>query len=1075
MLLWLLSRTPLGELQYKLLRNLMISLGVRQICPHVDSGFRTAQSLMYMPTIQPRSGHFLIRAMAVTIIFACLGVPYSFGLNPAKNLRQYVLRTWTSEQGLPQNSIRPMLQTRDGFLWIGTRGGLARFDGVAFVIYKANTPNSVPSDAITGLAEDRDGSLWISSAGGLTRYRDGYFHNYSRGDGLPDNSIWRIAADPAGGVWAVTRHSDLFHFDGTSTRRYRTPIPALPEEVNALLEDTKGTLWIATFQGLFGLRHDGSFTYFTHRNGLAGDSILALALDHQGQLWSAGAGGVSRYTSSRFVPIAVPGLNAATLLAFDPNAKDDTIWTGSTDQGLFRLTPQGIQRMRAVQGLTSDELWLIYFSRDGSLWLGAENGLNQLSDGAVTSYGIGEAIPKTTLGLQRSAGPNGELWFGHGNYQVYERDGKLFPMASTSKSAIREIPKPAAARDSIPNPGAISIWSRSNYRNSRGLVLTDGRGNAVLSDGTHEQALPTIPWNSVGSMLIDRNGIIWVAGSEIGVRAYSAHRSPQSYTRINGLDDNNVGALAEDAAGNIWVGTISGLNLIHHGIVTHIVSCADITSILPSSDGSIWAGSVFGLIYVPAAHSPARIFTTQDNLPTSDIEGVAEDTQGHLWLGTPQGIMRVDKADLLAPGGKNPSAPVVFGIGDGSRNAQIRSNSVFSSRRGDIWFITLEDLATIDPLGIQIKPLAPIIIDRVDIDEQKTAFAPISSLAIPAGRHRLIIRYTLPEFRIPRRIHFHYRLEGWDKNWIDADTLRDANYTGIPPGHYTFRVANSDGYGNWSPIEGVLPLIVTPYFYQTGWFLTLVALFVALCIWQLHRIRVAQVSARMNLRMQERLQERTRIARELHDTLLQGMLGISMEMYAASQQVFAQTSVSSMFGHASQRLREIAEQSRRAVENLRSPSIVPDPLESMLALALREMNIPPGVQAQINSVGTHLNLRPPVQSEIEQIAREAVSNAIQHSGANMIRLDIMYQPAHFFMSVTDDGCGIDPKTQELGRPGHWGIAGMRERAKSIGGRLRILPHIPRGTVVEISLRAAVAYTAPPRKRKSSIWSHYLWR
>jgi signal transduction histidine kinase len=380
----------------------------------------------------------------------------------------------------------------------------------------------------------------------------------------------------------------------------------------------------------------------------------------------------------------------------------------------------------------------------------------------------------------------------------------------------------------------------------------------------------------------------------------------------------------------------------------------------------------------------------------------------------------------------------------------------------------------IDPHAIQIKPLAPVLIDRVDIDDQKTTFAPVRLLTIPAGRHRLKIRYTLPEFRIPSRIHFRYRLEGWDKNWIEAETLRDAEYTGIPPGHYTFRVANSDGYGNWSPIEGALPLIVTPYFYQTRWFLTLVALFLVLCIWQLHRIRVAQVSARINVRMQERLQERTRIARELHDTLLQGMLGISMEMYAASQQAFAQTSVSSMFGHASQRLREIAEQSRKAVENLRSPSRVPDPLESMLALALREMNVPPTIQTQINSVGIRLDLRPPVQTEIEHIAREAISNAIQHSGANIVRLDIMYQPAHFFMSVSDDGCGIHPKTQELGREGHWGIAGMRERAKSIGGRLRILPHFPCGTVVELSLQAGVAYTAPPRGDGISIWRRYLW-
>ncbi len=1030
---------------------------------------------MYMQTNQLRGSRTCTRAMALMIALACSVTPYGFALNPAKNLRQYVLRSWTSEQGLPQNSIRPILQTRNGFLWVGTRGGLARFDGASFVLYKANSSNSIPNDSITGLAEDRDGSLWISSAGGLTRYRDGHFHNYSSRDGLPDNSIWRIGSDPAGGVWAVTRHGVLFHFDGVTTRRYSSPIAARPEEVNALLEDTQGILWIATFHGLVRLSRDRSFTCFTHKDGLAGDRVFALALDHHGQLWAAGAGGVSQHASDRFVSIAVPGLSTATLLAFDPNTKDDAVWTGSTGQGLFRLTSRGVQRMRASQGLTSDELWLIYFSRDGSLWLGAVNGLNQLSDGAVTSYGVGEGMLKSTLGLQSSQGPSGELWFGHGDYQVYEQDGELAPMVSTRKEAKRENGKHEASHASSRSPEAISIWSRSNCRGFRGLVLADRLGNTVLSDGTHEQSLPSIPWNSVGTMLIARDSTIWVGGSEIGVRAYSMHGPLQSYTTLNGLGDNNVSALAEDAVGNIWVGTLSGLDRIRHGMAMHIVSRPDVTAILPSSDGSIWASSESGLIYVPPGLGQVRIFTQQANLPTSVIEGVAEDTLGNLWLGTEQGIVRVTKADLLAPGGRLPSAAVVFGIGDGFRNPQLRPNAVFSTRHGEIWFITLGELATIDPLGIQIRPLAPIIIDRIDIDDQKIAFAPVPSLTIPAGRHRLKISYTLPEFRIPSRIHFRYRLEGWDKNWIEAETLRDANYTGIPPGHYTFRVANSDGYGNWSAVEGTLPILVTPYFYQTGWFLVLVALLIIICIWQLHRMRVAQVSARLNSRMQDRLQERTRIARELHDTLLQGMLGVSMEMYAASQQALAQTPVAQTLGHASQRLREIAEQSRKAVEDLRSPSIVPDPLESMLALALRDLNVPAGIQAHINSVGNHLDLRPLVKSEIEQIAREATSNAVQHSGATMIRLDIMYQPDHFFLSISDNGCGIDQKIQTWGREGHWGIRGMRERAKSIGGRLRILPHVPCGTVVEISLRAAVAYTKPPGKHMPEMWRWDFWR
>jgi ligand-binding sensor domain-containing protein/signal transduction histidine kinase len=1024
---------------------------------------------------RPFSRHPWTRVTVISVVLVCAFVRSSFGLDPAKNLRQYVLRTWTSEQGLPQNSVRPMLQTRDGFVWIGTRGGLARFDGASFVLYRANASNSIPNDSITALAEDRDGNLWISSPGGLTRYRNGVMHTYGVRDGLPENSIWRLAADPAGGIWGVTRHSDLFHFDGTKIQRFPGPFVAGPEEVNSLLEDERGTLWFATFHGLFALRQGGGFARYTSKDGLAGDRVFALALDHHGEVWAAGDGGITRESKDRFVATVIPELTTATLLAFDPNAKDDAIWTGSTGQGLFRLTPQGMQRMRVAQGLTSDELWLLYFTRDGSLWLGAANGLNELSDGAVTSYGIGDGIPKSTLGMQSSQDANGELWFGHDKFMVHANDGKLLPMSPLAVTSKDEAAGSPTRQNSSHGLNAISIWAHSNYRGTRGLILTNQSGDTVFNDGIQSRSVSRLPWGSIGAVLIDRNGTTWTAGSQIGVLAYPAHGPPQAFTTANGLDDNNVSTLAEDASGGIWIGTLSGLNLYRHGVLTHIVSCANVTSVVPSVDGSVWSSSESGLIYVPPAHSKVRIFTQEDNLPTSIIEGVAEDNEGHLWLGTQQGIVRVNKVDLLSRGGAPHSAPVVFGIGDGFRNAQLRRNSVFSSRQGDIWFITLEELAVINPRGIQIKPLASVIIDQVDIDDLKTAFAPVPSLTIPAGRHRLRIRYTLPEFRIPSRIHFRYRLEGWDKNWIEADTLRDADYTGIPPGHYTFRVANSDGYGQWSSVEGVLPVVVTPYFYQTGWFLVLVALLVIISIWQLHEIRVTQVSAGINGRMQERLQERTRIARELHDTLLQGMLGISMEMYAASQQSYAPAAVSSVLGHASQRLREIAEQSRKAVDNLRSPTIVPDPLESMLGNAVRDMNLPGGRQVQINSVGTRLNLRPLVQSEIEQIAREAISNAVQHSGASMIRLDIMYQPAHFFLSVSDNGCGINEETQNMGRHGHWGIAGMRERAESIGGRLRILPHVPSGTVVELYLRATVAYAEKAPRRWFPFRRGVSWR
>ena len=440
-------------------------------------------------------------------------------------------------------------------------------------------------------------------------------------------------------------------------------------------------------------------------------------------------------------------------------------------------------------------------------------------------------------------------------------------------------------------------------------------------------------------------------------------------------------------------------------------------------------------------------------------------------MGTEQGIVRIAKADLLARDGHSLSAPVVFGVDDGLHSAQVRINSVFRSRNGDIWFQTLGGLAVIEPRRFLTEPLARIAVDHVEIDGRDVGTETAQPLVVPAGRHRLTFRYTLPEFRFPSRIQFRYRLEGWDKQWTDASGLRSATYTGIPPGRYTFQVANSDGYGSWALAGGNLPMRVEPYFYQSGWFFGVAALFMAGGISQLHRLRVARVSTRIDARMQER----TRIARELHDTLLQGVLGVSMQMYAASHQEATPKLVNATLRRASQRLREIAEQSRQAVEDLRSPLPSPGSLERAVALALRMMDLPDGVEPRIHCAGVRAELSPTAQTQVERIVREAVANAVQHSGADAIWIDILYQPARFFVSVSDNGRGMYTRAPERVQHGHWGIPGMSERAQSIGARLRILPNTPRGTVVELSLSGADAYLRAPQNRWWMMKLKRFWR
>jgi ligand-binding sensor domain-containing protein/signal transduction histidine kinase len=988
----------------------------------------------------------------------------AFALDSSKGLRQYALRTWTSEQGLPQNSISCVLQTRDGLLWIGTRSGLARFDGAEFVQYRSGAPNSIPGESVTGLVEDSDGSLWISSNGGLSRYRSGHFQNYSMRDGLPEDSIWRIARDPAGGVWAATWRSEFFHFDGRTVHRYPGPIPQRPQEVNAVLEDPRGAVWIATFVGLFRLDQEKGFQRMTHQNGLSGDQVYALALDTHNQLWSAGEGGLSRQVDDHFISVPIPGMAIATVLAFDTTGPDGTIWTGSTGRGIIRLRSGEPERLLTEEGLVSDNVYLLYFSRDGSLWLGATNGLNQLSDGPISSYNTDQSLATSVPATRQTLDSVHDFLFGYGHSLIGIWKGSLISIGADNEGH-RGDPDHRREQTPLYFMDAGSIWNRTTNRSNQGLIVNGRLQRDTPSYRSLQSASPSIRWSSVDTALIDQKGTIWTGGSDIGVVAYAAQHAPTFFNMTNGLDDDAVGALAEDATGDVWVGTLAGLNRIHNGVITHVASCRRVTSIDAAGDGSVWAGCESGLVYVPPASAGVRVFTQREGLLTNLVMGVTEDTFGYLWLGTNNGVVRVKKADLLGSGGNSRISQVVFGVGDGLRGSQIVTNSIFRSHDGDIWFMTVGALAAIDPHAIQPKTLAPILIDRVNIDDQDIVSAS-ASLNVPAGRHRLRISYTLPDFQIASRLRFRYRLVGWDHDWVEAGPLREATYTAIPSGHYTFEVVNSDGYGNWESKGTTLFVQVQPYFYQTWWFFILLGSVCSMLVWKLHQIRVHQISASIDERLQERLKERTRIARELHDTLLQGVLGVGMQMFAASQH--PNEGSAAVLAEASCKLREIAEQSRKAVEDLRSPSVDTNSFEGALVRVLQDIPMPADIQFTSKSIGDPIRLRPLVQTEIEQIVREAFANAVRHSGASSICLDIVYQPVHLLVSITDDGSGIETGLEKCGRIGHWGIKGMRERAETLGGRVQIFSRVPSGTVVEIYLPGTVAYLENWRRQGASV-------
>jgi len=980
------------------------------------------------------------RRIAATIlailVFWIAGAGSAAGLDPNRRVTQYALRTWTTDQGLPQGWISALLQTHDGFLWIGTRGGLARFDGVHFKVFRSFDADSIPNDTITSLAEDISGNLWIGTPGGLTRYREGYFTTFTQRDGLPETSISRLCADPSGGIWIATSYSRLVRFNGRRFELYNSPIAGKFGEINTLLEDRRGVLWIGTFHGLFAFANGVLNHRYSRADGLSGNGVYALCLDKFGTLWAAGDGGVNYLRSDRFVHRSISGLGSASFVSVD---RQGNLWTGSTGSGLFRVNGRGTSKLTAAQGLTSDEIYTVLEDRDGGFWIGAVSGLNQLQDGIFTSFGIPEGLPASTQDSSAVEESDRAVWLGGDKAIIRLKGDSIETFAAGSRRPLYPY----------------TIRSRSLPQ--QGLLVLPKTGNvSIMRPGTLS-TIGDLGVQGVGVLFFDRMGVLWVGTSENGLVRFQPGGKSKSYTTRDGLADNNVRVISEDAHGDLWAGTTSGLNRIHNGVPTKVASCEVVTSIWADEDGSIWAGSQSGLIHYHDGE--VRFFAQRDGLPTNVIEGLAEDNAGYFWLGTLQGVVRVAKHELLAieQGKSARLLPVVFGNSDGLRDSEVRQNSVFRSQDGRIWFLTLKEIASVDPKNIPPPPLLTAYIENSSLDDK--LLPPSVPVIVPPGRHRIEFHFTAPCFSSPGRVNFRYRLEGWDPDWVDAGMKRDVSYTGIPAGRYRFLVEVSNDGGTWHPSEVALPIAVRPYFYQTGWFLVSCVAALGCIILAIHILRVSQVAGRLNDRLHERLEERTRIARELHDTLLQGVVGMSMQLYAVEVQIPEDSPVKANLALVVERAHKLVDEGRITLEGLRSEALHDNALEKALLTSIQDFDIPDSVEVRVSATGTPHPLNYVVQEDLYRIAREALTNALKHAQASTIAIEVGYSESALTLRVWDNGQGIPAGPLEAGRFGHWGIQGMRERAEHIGGQLKLWGRPGSGTQVELRIPARLAYKA----------------
>ncbi len=789
-------------------------------------------------------------------------------LDPKKSISQYPLDTWRTEEGLPQSVVFSICQTPEGYLWLGTGNGLARFDGVRFRAFTKRADPGFKGKDIWRLFADPAGPLWFSSLGtGLGRYQGTSFEFFTPEAGLSDTTVNAIARDENGDLVTAT-DGGLDRFDGVRFHPLLDRM-ALPSTfVLALATTHGGPLWIGTSKGLCYLEN-GHLRTYTSRDGLPNVNVRALLLTRDRSLWIGGVdGSVTRFRDGAFsLVFKDPEQAPVSSLVED---RDGNLWAGTYGGGVFRVQGDTWTSLREKQGLASDTVNAMFEDREGSLWIGTLKGLNRLRDSRFTVVSTSEGLAEESV-VSIAEDPRGALWFGTLNRGITRIENGQ----ATSYSTANGLPNNRAVSVSVMPDGSVWVATLGG-----GLARYDGHGFSTVSkaDG--------LPSNYLRSVTPARGGGVW-AGASAGL-ALIKDGSVTSYASLPGAPID-INALLEDRTGTLWIGTITkGLTRFHNGRFTrfardHPLSRTEILGLY--HDGNALFAGTADAGFFRVTQDAITHFDTRSGLPDEIVAQILEDRSGNIWIGTAAGIHRARKEHLEAfAAGKVRSVEwTSFGTGDGMQTAECSGGTqpgAIVLRDGRLVFPTLRGAVFVDPERLPKNPLPP----PVHIEEITANGVPLSAgspLVAPAGSQRLEFHYTALSFAVPGRVRFRYWLEGFDEKWVDAGPQRLAHYSNLTPGRYVFHVNACNNDGVWNEKGDFREFILRPRFYQTGWFrlasgATLLVSFLAA-----HRLRLRSLARRQKV-LEAAIQEKTQELREAYEGLRKADVEIARLTSASS-------------------------------------------------------------------------------------------------------------------------------------------------------------------------------------------------
>jgi ligand-binding sensor domain-containing protein/signal transduction histidine kinase len=964
---------------------------------------------------------------------------------------QYSSRVWQSEDGLPQNAVQSITQTRDGYLWVGTHEGLARFDGVRFTIFDQMISPELKILSVTALCETHDGALWIGTEGsGLVRLKDGIFTRYTETNELSSDVVRTIFETRDGSLWIGTS-GGLDRFQNGGFTHLTAEEGLAHDTIRALCEERDGTLWIGTAVGLSRLK-EGRIKTLREQNGLPNNSMKALWLDRRGVLWLGSTAGLSRFENGQFTHFTKEDGLADNVVRVIYEDREGTLWIGSNG-GVNRLVNGKFLTELNPVGASFDLVYAITEDREGDIWIGTKGGLNRLNRRRFTTYTKQQGLTHNNI-VSVLEDKSGALWIGTWGGGLNKlKDGKFssyMPKDGLSSDLILALNQ---GRDE-------SLWIGTDFVS--GL-------NRFKAGKFTRFGKPEVVESAIMVLHEDREANLWI-GTRTGLEQFREGRAIARYTVTNGLAGNMVRALCEDHQGNLWIGTSDGLTRCNGGKFTTFttkdgLSNDTIVSLYEDREQTLWIGTKGGglnrasKIENPqlSTNNPQRFhftaYTTKQGLFNDIVYEILDDDKGFLWMSSPKGAFRVAKKELenFVSDRSAPLACQSFGKADGMLSTEgngVAKPSACKTRDGRIWFATSQGLVSAEP-DIQINRLAPpVLIEEIMADKnarpksktqsQPELAATVDSVTVPPGRGELEIHYTALSFQAPEKNRFKYKLEGSDSDWIEAGARRVAYYNNLDPGSYRFRVLACNNDGIWNEKGASLALVLQSHYWQTWWFqLGLAAVVSAFLagIYQAYATRQREI---------ERL--RVRIAADLHDEIGSNLASIALlsQMEQSAAPLTARTELGEI-----NRIALLTANGIREIVWFINPGH--DTLDEMVTRMTEvAATMLSGVEYQFRGPrqprATQLSIE--FRRNVFLIFKEVLHNIVKHSHATSVQIEVSAERGQFQLRISDNGKGFDETSVRKGN----GLKNIRLRAGQLRGQLEIKSQPEAGTVVCFSAK-----------------------